>query len=331
MKTYDIIVIGAGPAGISAAIAAKKEGIDDVIIIDREDNLGGILNQCIHDGFGMDTFKENITGPEYAERLIEIVKTLNIGYKTNTTVLDIDSSRTVTLVNSSEGVFKIRGKALIYAAGARENGNLNGDIDRNKCAGIYTAGTVQRFVNIEGYTPGKKAIVLGSNNIGLIMAGRLVVEGIDVMAIIEPENHILGLNKNFKNWVKPFDIPVKLGYDIIGIKGTERITGVTVIKVDINHKKLEGTEEFIACDNLILAFRLIPETEILSSLGVSVSKETNEPKVDEIYQTDMAGIFVCGNALHINESADIVAKEGKFAGTNAANYVKNDKHIKVKS
>ncbi len=322
MKIYDIIVIGAGPAGISAAIAAKKEGIDDLIIIDREDNLGGILNQCIHDGFGMDTFNENITGPEYAERLIEIVKTLNIVYKTNTTVLNIDRDKIVTAVNGTDGVFKIRGKALIYAAGARENGNLKGDINRNKCAGIYTAGAVQRFVNMEGYATGKNVIVLGSNNIGLIMAGRLEVEGIHVEAIIERKNHILGLKKNFENWVKPFNIPVRLGYDVIQIQGTQRITGVNVIKVDINNRKMEGTEEFIACDNLILAFKLIPEIEIISKLGVSIGKETQGPKVDETLQTDIGGIFVCGNALHINESADSVAKEGNLAGINAANYVK---------
>ncbi len=322
MKTYDIIVIGAGPAGISAAIAAKKQGIDDVIIIDREENLGGILNQCIHDGFGMDTFKENLTGPEYAERLIKIVKTLNILCKTSTTVLNIDSNKIVTAVNGEDGVFKIKGKALIYAAGARENGNLNGDIDRNKCAGVYTAGTVQRFVNVEGYVTGKEAVVLGSNNLGLIMAGRLVVEGIHVKAIIEPKNHILGLEKNFKSWVKPFDISVRLGYDVIEIQGKDRITGVTIINVDINNKKMEGTEEFIACDNLILAFKLIPENEIISELGVSICKETHEPKVDNNLQTDIGGIFVCGNALHINESTDKVAKEGKLAGNNAADYIK---------
>lgn len=324
MKTYDIIVIGAGPAGISAAIAAKKEGIDNLIILDREDNLGGILNQCIHDGFGMDTFKENITGPEYAERLIDIVKTLNIGYKTKTTVLNIDRDNIVTAVNGIDGVFRIRGKALIYAAGARENGNLKGDINRNKCAGIYTAGTVQRFVNVEGYVTGKNAIILGSNNLGLIMAGRLVIEGIHVKAIIEPENHILGLEKNFMNWVKPFDIPVKLGYDIIGIEGIKRITGVTIIKVDINHRRQEGTEKFIACDNLILASKLIPETEIISKLGVSMCKKNNETKVDETLQTNISGIFVCGNALHINEFADSVAKEGNIAGINAAKYIKFD-------
>jgi thioredoxin reductase len=323
MRTYDIIVIGGGPAGLSAAIEAKKQGIEDIIIIDRDDSLGGILNQCIHDGFGMEIFNENLTGPEYAERLTTELKDLNIPYKTNTVVLDIDNNKIVTAVNKNQGIFKIKAKALIYAAGARETTNSKINVNKNKCAGIYTAGTVQRFVNIEGYVPGKNPVILGSNNIALIMAGRLAIEGTIVKILIEPQQHILGNEKNLKLWVDAFDIPIKLGYDVIEVEGKEKITGVTVVKLDENNRRIQGTEEYIACDSLIIGSKLVPENNLIKKLNITMCKETMGPKVNNNFETDITGIFVCGNALHINESADDVSREGKETGINVARFIKD--------
>jgi thioredoxin reductase len=322
MKTYyDIVVIGAGPAGLLSAISAKKQGIDDIIIIDRDDNLGGILNQCIHDGFGIEIFNENLTGTEYAERLNEEVKKLNIQYKCNTVVLNIDDNKVVTAVNKNQGIFQIKAKALIYAAGARETANFKINIDKSRSAGVYTAGTVQRFVNIEGYVPGKNALILGSDNIALITAGRLAIEGTNVKALIEPQQHILGDKEKLELWIHSFNIPIKLGYDIVEIKGRKRITGVIIAKLD-NNKIIEGTEEHIECDALIVGAKLTPEIELIKKLTITMCKETMGPKVDKNFQTDISGIFVCGNALHINRSADDAATEGKKTGIHVANYIR---------
>lgn len=299
MRTYDIIVIGAGPAGLSAAVAAGRAGINDILIIDRDESLGGILNQCIHDGFGIKDFKKNLTGTEYAEKLIEETEKLNILSMTNTSVLNIDEDKVITALNKEMGIFKIKAKALIYSTGAREVASSNINTYRKKFAGIYSAGTVQRFVNVEGYMPGKKVVILGSNNIALITAGRLTIEGIKVEAIVEPKDKVQGSNENFKKWVQMFNIPVMLECDIESVEGKARIEAVNICSSG-------GDNKLINCDSLIVSSKLMPENRL----------------IEKFKKAYVDGIFVCGNALHINESAEEVSYEGTKAGTEAANYIR---------
>lgn len=323
MEKYDVIVIGAGPSGLSAAISAKKQKVNDVIVIDSNDSLGGLLNQCIHDGFGMGIFKENLTGPEYAKKLINIIDELNISYKTATTVLNIERDKTLTLVNSKDGVFKIKGKAIVYAAGARELGYPKIGIDMHKRAGIYTAGTVQRLVNMEGYVPGKNVIILGTSNLGIIVAGRLCVEGVKVQALIEPNDKVSGQKVNYEKWVKSFNIPLKLKHDVVKAYGHNRITSADIVELDENGNRMEKSRKNVQCDCLILASPLIPEIELIEKLDIKMCSNTGGPNVNDNYETSIDGIFACGNAVKVNDFADNVSLEGIKAGKNAAEYAQN--------
>lgn len=323
MKDYDIVIIGGGPAGLAAAVSAKQNGVDSILIIERDKELGGILNQCIHNGFGLHTFKEELTGPEYADRFIRQVDQLQIEYKLNTMVMDIGSDKRVTAMNREEGMFEIRAKAVILAMGCRERprGALN--IPGYRPAGIYSAGTAQRLVNMEGYMPGREVVILGSGDIGLIMARRMTLEGAKVKVVAELMPYSGGLKRNIVQCLDDYGIPLKLSHTVVDIKGKERVEGVTLARVDEKGTPIEGTEEFYSCDTLLLSVGLIPENELSRGMGVEINPVTSGPKVNESLETNMDGVFACGNVLHVHDLVDYVSKEAAAAGRNAAVYVKD--------
>lgn len=321
MKVYDIVIIGGGPAGMAAAVAAKKQGIERILILERDRELGGILNQCIHNGFGLHTFQEELTGPEYADRFIGQVKLYNIEYKLNTMVMDVSRDKRVTAMNREEGMFEIQAKAIILAMGCRERprGALN--IPGYRPAGIYSAGTAQRLVNMEGFLPGREVVILGSGDIGLIMARRMTLEGAKVKVVAELMPYSGGLKRNIVQCLDDYKIPLKLSHTVIDIKGKERVEGVTLAEVDENRRPIEGTEEFYSCDTLLLSVGLIPENEISGSMGVELNPITSGPKVNERLETSIEGVFACGNVLHVHDLVDFVSEEAAAAGKNAAMYV----------
>lgn len=324
MKDYDIVIVGGGPAGLAAAVAAKEGGIDSILILERDKELGGILNQCIHNGFGLHTFKEELTGPEYADRFIRQVEQLKIEYKLNTMVMDIGSDKIVTAMNREEGMFEIRAKAVILAMGCRERprGALN--IPGYRPAGIYSAGTAQRLVNMEGYMPGREVVILGSGDIGLIMARRMTLEGANVKAVAELMPYSGGLKRNIVQCLDDYGIPLKLSHTVVDIKGKERVEGVTLAKVDDKGTPIAGTKEFYPCDTLLLSVGLIPENELSRGMGVEINPVTSGPKVNESLETNIDGVFACGNVLHVHDLVDYVSQEAAAAGRNAAAYVKAD-------
>ena len=320
----DLVIIGGGPAGMSAAVAAYESGIRDIIILERDENLGGILQQCIHNGFGLHKFGEELTGPEYAWKYEQKVRELNIPVKLNTMVLDITEDKVITATNSEDGIFQIRAKAVILAMGCRERAKGALNIAGYRPAGIYSAGTAQKFVNIKGYMPGKNVVILGSGDIGLIMARRMTLEGAKVNAVCELMPYSGGLARNIEQCLNDFNIPLKLSHTVVEIHGRERVEGVTIAKVDEKRRPIEETKEFIPCDTLLLSVGLIPENELTKSAGIDISGITNGAVVDQDRQTSVEGVFACGNVLHVHDLVDFVSEEAEIAGKSAAQYIKGE-------
>ena len=325
MLQYDIVIVGGGPAGLAAAVSAKRNGAESILVLERDKELGGILNQCIHNGFGLHTFKEELTGPEYAQRFIDQLMEEKIEYKLNTMVLDISADKVVTAMNREDGILEIQAKAVVLAMGCRERSRGALNIPGYRPAGVYSAGTAQRLVNMEGYMPGREVVILGSGDIGLIMARRMTLEGAKVKVVAELLPYSGGLKRNIVQCLDDFDIPLKLSHTVVDIKGKERVEGITLAQVDENRRPIPGTEEFYSCDTLLLSCGLIPENELSRELGVEMSPVTSGPLVNESLETNVEGVFACGNVLHVHDLVDFVSQEAQAAGKNAAEYVLNGK------
>lgn len=319
----DLVIIGGGPAGMSAAVAAYESGIRDILILERDEKLGGILQQCIHNGFGLHKFGEELTGPEYAWKYEKQVRELNIPFKLNTMVLDITDDKIITATNTEDGVFQIQAKAIILAMGCRERSKGALNIAGSRPAGIYSAGTAQKYVNMKGYMPGREVVILGSGDIGLIMARRMTLEEAKVKAVCELMPYSGGLARNIEQCLNDFDIPLKLSHTVVEIHGKDRLTGVTIAKVDENRRPIPETREYIPCDTLLLSVGLIPENELSKSAGVSLDRITGGAEVDQDRQTSVEGIFACGNVLHVHDLVDFVSEEAEIAGSSAAEYIMN--------
>ena len=331
MKNYDLVIVGGGPAGLAAAVSARDHGIESILIIERDKELGGILNQCIHNGFGLHTFKEELTGPEYASRFIEQVAERGIEYKLNAMVMDIAAdapsgnviTKKVTAMNREDGMFEIHAKAVILAMGCRERSRGALNIPGYRPAGIFSAGTAQRLVNMEGYMPGREVVILGSGDIGLIMARRMTLEGAKVKVVAELMPYSGGLKRNIVQCLDDFGIPLKLSHTVIDIEGKNRVEAVTIAEVGPDRKPIPGTEEHYSCDTLLLSVGLIPENELTKEAGVEMNRVTSGPNVNDQLETSVEGVFACGNVLHVHDLVDYVSEEATLAGTNAAAYVRS--------
>lgn len=325
MKEYEIIVIGGGPAGLAAAIEAKKKGANKIVVIERDQELGGILQQCIHNGFGLHHFKEELTGPEYAHRFIQELKAHDIEYLLDTMVLSMTKEKKVEILSVSRGYEQIRGEAIILAMGCRERTRGAISIPGERPAGIFSAGTAQRYINMEGYMVGKRVVILGSGDIGLIMARRMTLEGAKVLAVVELQPFSGGLTRNIVQCLDDFDIPLYLSHTVVDIKGRKRLEQVTIAKVDEKSRPIKGTEKVYDCDTLLLSVGLIPENELSEQAGVDMDPVTKGPKVNEAMETSIPGIFACGNVVHVHDLVDYVTAESQRAGREAAKYVLKEK------
>ena len=320
---YDVIVVGGGPAGLAAAVEASKNGAEKVLVVERDQELGGILNQCIHNGFGLHYFKEELTGPEYAGKFIDMLNETNIEVMLDTMVLDVDETeKCVHAMNKKNGYMKLEGKSIILNMGCRERTRGAIAIPGDRPAGVFTAGAAQRYVNIEGYMVGKKVLILGSGDIGLIMARRMTLEGAKVKVVAELMPYSGGLKRNIVQCLDDYGIPLKLSHTVVDIKGKERVEGITLAEVDSKGKPIPGTEEEYSCDTLLLSVGLIPENEISKGMGVDMNPVTSGPKVNESLETNIPGVFACGNVLHVHDLVDYVSEEAGVAGKNAAKYIK---------
>ena len=332
---YDLVVIGGGPGGLAAAIEARNNGVENILVIERDKELGGILQQCIHNGFGLHEFKEELTGPEYAERFIKKLKEKNIEYKLDTMVLEVTPEKIVYAINTVDGYMMIEAKAIVLAMGCRERTRGAISIPGERPAGVFTAGTAQRFINMEGYMVGKKVLILGSGDIGLIMARRMTLEGAEVQAVVELMPFSGGLARNIAQCLNDYNIPLYLSHTVVDIKGKERVEGVTIAKVDENRRPIPGTEIEYECDTLLLSVGLIPENDISRKTGIVIDRRTSGPVVNEMMETSIPGIFACGNVVHVHDLVDFVSAEARKAGKAAAKFVKdevqNGEYIELKN
>ncbi len=329
MMKKELVIIGGGPAGMSAAVSAYEAGVKDILILERESRLGGILKQCIHNGFGLHKFGEELTGPEYAYKYEKKVHEYGIPYMTETTVLSLSENRVVTATNSEKGVFSIEAGAVILAMGCRERSRGAVNTAGTRPAGVYSAGTAQKYVNIDGFMPGKTVVILGSGDIGLIMARRMTLEGAKVKAVCEILPYSGGLSRNIVQCLNDFDIPLKLSHTILKIHGEKRVTGVTIAKVDEKRNPIPGTEEYIECDTVLYSVGLIPENELTRGAGIALDRVTSGAKVDEFRETEMPGVFSCGNVLHVHDLVDYVSEEAEIAGKGAVHFLRGETDEKL--